>query len=63
MARVLVRIDSKPDGVIVLSGAADEPQNLIYITSRAAFLWSNGDLTDEEFEDTWYLQDAAGLGE
>ena len=63
MARVLIRVSSKPDGVIVLSGAADEPQNLIYITSRAAFLWANGDLSDEEFENTWYLQDAAELGE
>lgn len=63
MARVLTRVDSKPNGLIVLTGAADEPQNLIYITSRAAFLWINGDLSDEEFENTWYLQDAAGLGE
>lgn len=63
LARMLTRVDSKPDGLIVLTGAADEPQNLIYITSRAAFLWRNGDLTDEEFEDTWYLQDATGLGE
>lgn len=63
MARVLIRISSKPDGVIVLSGSSDKPQNLIYITSRAAFLWANGDLSDKEFEDTWYLQDATGLGE
>ena len=63
MAKVLTRVRSLPDGLIVLSGAADEPQNLIYIASRAAFLWANGDLSDEEFEKTWYQQDAAGLGE
>lgn len=63
LARVLTRVNSQPDGLIVLSGVADEPQSLIYIASRAAFLWANGDLTDEEFEDTWYLQDATGLGE
>lgn len=62
LARMLTRVDSKPDGIIVLTGAADEPQNLIYITSRAAFLWINGDLSDEEFENTWYSQDARGLG-
>lgn len=63
LARILTRVNSQPDGLIVLSGAAAEPQNLIYITSRAAFLWQNGDLTDEEFENTWYRQDATGLGE
>lgn len=63
LARVLTRVSSQPDGLIVLSGAADEPQTLIYIASRAAFLWASGELTDEEFEDTWYFQDAAGLGE
>lgn len=63
LARMLTRVDSKPDGIIVLTGAADEPQNLIYITSRAAFLWINGELNDEEFENTWYQQDATGLGE
>lgn len=63
LAKVLTRVTSQPDGLIVLSGAADKPQNLIYIASRAAFLWSNGELTDEEFENTWYLQDAAGLGQ
>lgn len=63
LARMLTRVDSKPDGIIVLTGAADEPQNLIYITSRAAFLWINGELNDEEFENTWYQQDASGLGQ
>ena len=63
LARMLTRVDSKPDGIIVLTGAADEPQNLIYITSRAAFLWINGELNDEEFENTWYQQDATGLGQ
>lgn len=63
LARILTRVNSQPDGLIVLTGAADEPQNLIYITSRAAFLWQNGDLADEEFENTWYRQDATGLGE
>ncbi|MEZ4864372.1 MAG: hypothetical protein R3C14_23870 [Caldilineaceae bacterium] len=63
MARLLTRITSLPTGVIVLSGAGNQPQNITYVTARAAFLWRNGDLTDEEFEQTWYQQSAENLGQ
>lgn len=45
--------------MIVLSGANEEPQNFIDIATRAAFLWVGGDLSDEEFADTWYSESAA----
>jgi tetratricopeptide (TPR) repeat protein len=61
LAQILPRIRSQPIGLVVLSGANDEPQNFIYIATRAAFLWVDGELTDEEFADTWYLERAATL--
>lgn len=58
LSRLLPRINSQPSGLIVLSGSADKPQNVIYIATRAAHLWTNGELTDEEFIATWYTQPA-----
>jgi tetratricopeptide (TPR) repeat protein len=63
LARLLPRINSQPQGLLVLSGANDEPQNITYIPTWAAFGWSNGDLTDAEFEETWYIQAAGGSEE
>ncbi len=59
--RILPQISSQPVGLIVLSGAQDTPQNFIYIATRAAFLWVGGDLSDEEFADTWYSEKADQL--
>ncbi|MCB0062971.1 MAG: tetratricopeptide repeat protein [Caldilineaceae bacterium] len=58
LSQLLPRIDSQPVGMIILSGAQDEPQTFTYIATRAAFLWVTGDLTDEEFADTWYSESA-----
>ncbi|MCB0123250.1 MAG: tetratricopeptide repeat protein, partial [Caldilineaceae bacterium] len=58
LSEVLPRINSQPVGMILLSGSKDEPQNFIYIATRAAFLWVAGELTDEEFIDTWYSESA-----
>ncbi|MCB0061240.1 MAG: tetratricopeptide repeat protein, partial [Caldilineaceae bacterium] len=58
LAKLLPRIESQPVGMIVLSGSQDEPQNFIYVATRAAFLWVTGELTDEEFIDTWYVESA-----
>ena len=66
LSRILSRISSQPVGLIVLSGAKEEPQTFTYIATRAAFLWATGDLTDEEFVDTWYSESAenfTGTGE
>lgn len=61
LSRILARISSQPVGLIVLSGAQAEPQTFTYIATRAAYLWTAGDLTDEEFIDTWYAESAASF--
>jgi len=58
LSTLLPRIDSEPVGMILLSGSQDEPQTFIYIATRAAFLWAAGDLSDQEFMDTWYSESA-----
>jgi tetratricopeptide (TPR) repeat protein len=63
LARLLPRIASQPDGLILVSGANDEPQNILFITTQSAHRWVNGELTDAEFEETWLMQSAEGLGE
>jgi hypothetical protein len=45
----------------LLSGSKEEPQNIIYIATRAARSWVNGDLSDDEFEKTWLKESAANL--
>ncbi len=61
LARLLPRIDSQPDGLILLSGSKEEPHNITYVPTQAALLWSNGELTDAEFEATWIVNSAADL--
>jgi tetratricopeptide (TPR) repeat protein len=61
LARLLPRISSQPDGLFLVSGVDEEPQNIFYITTQAAFGWVNGELTNEEFEETWLKQSAEGL--
>lgn len=58
LATLLPRINSQPVGLIVLSGADDTPKTFTYIATRAAFLWRTGELSDEEFIDTWYQESA-----
>lgn len=61
LATLLPRISSQPVGLILLSGANDEPKTFTYIATRAAFLWRNGELSDEEFIDTWFQESAATM--
>lgn len=63
LARILPRISSRPDGLLLLSGAGDEPQNIFFISTRAAAQWANGELSDEEFEQTWLKESAEGLNQ
>ena len=63
LATLLPRISSQPVGLIVLSGADDTPKTFTYIATRAAFLWSTGELSDEEFIDTWYQESAEKMME
>jgi tetratricopeptide (TPR) repeat protein len=63
LARFLPRITSQPDGLLLLSGSNNEPQNIFFIATRAANRWVAGDLTDAEFEETWLKESAEGLDE
>jgi tetratricopeptide (TPR) repeat protein len=61
LAKLLPRITSRPDGLLIVSGAQDEPQHILFIATRAAVRWVNGELSDDEFEKTWLQQDAGDL--
>lgn len=61
LSRLLPRVTSQPVGLILLTGSKEEPQNIIYIGTRAARSWVNGDISDEEFEKTWLKESAESL--
>ena len=61
IARLLPRLASQPDGLVLLSGAGDKPQNITYVSTKAAALWANGDLSDAEFQKTWVRRSAESL--
>ncbi|MCL4863868.1 MAG: tetratricopeptide repeat protein [Caldilineaceae bacterium] len=58
LAKLLPRIMSRADGLFVLSGAQDEPQHILFITTLAANRWSKGEISDSEFEETWLKESA-----
>ena len=61
LARLLPRVSSQPDGLVLLSGARNVPQTITYVATKAAALWANGDLSDAEFEKTWVQRSAENL--
>lgn len=62
LAGLLPRIVSLPEALVLVSGSGDRPIRFILVPTWATLLWLNGELTDEEFENTWQRQDASGLG-
>jgi len=58
LARLIPRISSQPDMLVLISGSGERPRHLILIPAWAAILWADGDLSDEEFERTWRRQEA-----
>jgi tetratricopeptide (TPR) repeat protein len=63
LSKLLPRITSQPDGLLILTGAQEEPQHIFFIATRAAISWVNGELTDAEFEETWLQESAEILNE
>jgi tetratricopeptide (TPR) repeat protein len=61
LAELLPRISSQPDGLLILSGSNDEPQNIFFIATQDANRWADGELSDAEFEETWLKESAEGL--
>jgi tetratricopeptide (TPR) repeat protein len=61
LSKLLPRISSRPDGLLILSGSNDEPQTIFFIATQAANQWADGLLSDAEFEETWLKESAEGL--
>ena len=56
LSRILPRMTSEPEGLVVVAGTFNRTTSATLIATRAAEVWLQGQLTDEEFEDTWRRQ-------
>jgi len=56
LSRILPRMTSEPDGLVVVAGTFNRTTSATLVATRAAEVWLQGQLTDEEFEDTWRRQ-------
>ncbi len=56
LARILPRMTSEPDGLVVVAGTFNRTTSATLVATRAAEVWLQGRLTDEEFEETWQRQ-------
>lgn len=57
LSRILPRIRSEPDGLVVVAGTFNRTTAVTLVATRAAEVWLEGQLTDEEFVDTWQRQE------
>ncbi|MGQ9555539.1 MAG: tetratricopeptide repeat protein [Anaerolineae bacterium] len=53
LARLLPRIASEPDLLMLVSASDGQVQNITLVATQAAIQWLNGELSDEEFQQTW----------
>lgn len=58
LSRLLPRISSEPDALVVVAGTFNRTTSVTGVVTRAAVAWAQGDLSDEEFEETWQRQTA-----
>ena len=56
LSRILPRMTSQPDGLVVVAGTFNRTTSATLVATRAAEVWLQGQLTDEEFENTWRRQ-------
>ncbi len=56
LSRILPRMTSAPEGLVVVAGTFNRTTSATLVATRAAEVWLQGQLTDEEFEDTWRRQ-------
>ena len=56
LSRILPRMTSEPDGLVVVAGTFNRTTSATLVATRAAEVWLQGQLTDEEFENTWRRQ-------
>ena len=57
LSRILPRMTSEPEGLVVVAGTFNRTTSATLVATRAAEVWLQGQLTDEEFEDTWRRQE------
>lgn len=57
LSRILPRMTSEPDGLVVVAGTFNRTTSATLVATRAAEVWLQGQLTDEEFENTWRRQE------
>ena len=58
LSRILPRIRSEPDALVVVAGTFNRTTSVTGVVTRAAVAWMGGELSDEEFENTWQRQTA-----
>ena len=58
LSRILPRIRSEPDALVVVAGTFNRTTSITAVVTRAAVAWMEGELSDEEFEETWQRQTA-----
>ncbi len=58
LSRILPRIRSQPDGLVVVAGTFNVATSATLVSTRAAALWVDGQISDQEFEETWRRQTA-----
>lgn len=63
LSRILPRMTSEPDGLVVVAGTFNRTTSATLVATRAAEVWLQGQLTDEEFENTWRRQVVEGSDE
>jgi hypothetical protein len=57
LSRILPRILSEPDGLVLVAGTFNRTTAVTLVATRAAEAWLQGQLSDEEFEETWRRQE------
>ena len=62
LSRILPRIRSEPDALVVVAGTFNRTTSITAVVTRAASAWLQGELSDEEFEETWQRQTAETSG-
>ena len=59
LSSLLPDMAAKPIALGLLSSSNDKPQHRFLIANESATQWMDGKLTDEEFEKSWLVEDAA----
>lgn len=63
LSRILPRMISEPDGLVVVAGTFNRTTSATLVATRAAEVWLQGQLTEEEFENTWRRQEVESSDE